>query len=161
MTRRSPDRARGATVYRRVEERPPITSYFAYGSNMDAGEMARRCPGATLIGLGALAGFRFLINSRGVATITPHPGSRVHGVLWSLNSGHLRALDRYEGVHHGLYSRTRVPVRAPTGAVDAWVYIAADSTRGSPRPGYLEGVVTAARRAGLPADYIAELEGAA
>lgn len=44
--------------------------YFAYGSNMDeAAQMAERCPGAEVIGLATLPGYRFVINQRGVATL--------------------------------------------------------------------------------------------
>jgi hypothetical protein len=32
--------------------------YFAYGSNLDPAQMARRCPGATLVGPAQLANHR-------------------------------------------------------------------------------------------------------
>lgn len=37
--------------------------YFAYGSNMDTGQMAHRCPGARKVGIALLNGYRFIINS--------------------------------------------------------------------------------------------------
>jgi gamma-glutamylcyclotransferase (GGCT)/AIG2-like uncharacterized protein YtfP len=137
------------------------SAYFAYGSNMDAGQMAQRCPGATPRGRGVLDGYRFLINSRGVATVEVSPGARVYGVLWSVEDSHLRRLDRYEGVRRGLYSRTRVPVQCDEGSVTSWVYIASDGTAGRPRAGYLESILAAARAAALPAEYIRSLQGAA
>jgi gamma-glutamylcyclotransferase (GGCT)/AIG2-like uncharacterized protein YtfP len=116
--------------------------------------MARRCSGATIRGTGSLDGYAFLINSRGVATVVAAPLARVPGVLWSVSDAQLRRLDRYEGVRHGLYSRTRLPVSSAEGTLTAWVYIASDGTAGRPRRGYLEKVVAAARAADLPTNHI-------
>ena len=41
--------------------------------------------------------------------------------------------------------------------VRALVYIGAGRSGGQPRPGYMEGVIAAARTAGLPAAYLAFL----
>src|SRR4051794_9122870 len=58
--------------------------YFAYGSNMIASQMARRCPGARLIGPALIRDYRFRINRRGVATVLPETAAIVRGALWSL-----------------------------------------------------------------------------
>jgi gamma-glutamylcyclotransferase (GGCT)/AIG2-like uncharacterized protein YtfP len=120
--------------------------------------MARRCPGARLLGSAVLSGHRWLINRQGVATVVPDAKSDVHGLLWSCTEGDLAALDRYEGVATGWYTRQAVMVRSETVPVEALIYVATDATPGKPRPGYLESVVRAARKAGLPAGYVAELE---
>ena len=128
--------------------------YFAYGSNMDPEQMRERCPGADAAGQAALPGYRFLIKSRGVATITPSAGNQVLGVLWHVTPTHLETLDRYEGVRGGFYARSEVAVRTETRTVSALVYIAADATEGRPRPGYLKRLVAGAHLHGLPTKYI-------
>lgn len=45
--------------------------YFAYGSNLSTTQMALRCPDATPIALGRLAGWEFMINARGFANVVP------------------------------------------------------------------------------------------
>ena len=57
-------------------------SYFAYGSNLCAKQMSRRCPNATDPRPATLADHDWLINERGVATVAPFDGSQVHGVVW-------------------------------------------------------------------------------
>src|SRR5258707_8084071 len=56
--------------------------HFAYGSNMSAALMRRRCPGARLEGRACLPGYRFVIMRSGYASVVPAPGSIVHGLLW-------------------------------------------------------------------------------
>ena len=134
--------------------------YFAYGSNMDEGQMYRRCACPELVGTATLPGWRFRINSRGVATVVPDDGSTVHGVLWIIDESDEETLDYYEGVSSGFYvKRTETVYREDGDAVEALLYVASDDGPGSPRPGYLERIVAAARRHGLPRHYIEELQG--
>jgi gamma-glutamylcyclotransferase (GGCT)/AIG2-like uncharacterized protein YtfP len=133
--------------------------YFAYGSNMDPRQMARRCPGAVSPGTGVLAGHRFVINRRGYATVVPAGGHVVHGVMWRLEAGHEEALDRYENVAVGLYTKETLRIELADGRVcEALCYVAADPETGKPREGYLEKVIHGARYFGLPAEYLAGLE---
>ena len=135
--------------------------YFAYGSNMNAVQMRERCASPELRGCATLRGFRFRINTRGVATIVPDAQGCVHGVLWALTPRDIGKLDRYEGVAQGYYVRTTKSVSADAGEAVAVVYVASESEPGKPRPGYLEGIVASARALHLPGNYIAELAGAA
>lgn len=138
---------------------PLMQLYFAYGSNMDVSQMEHRCPGAVSRGVGTLADHRFVINRRGVATLVPHPGGLVHGLLWALTPDHVASLDHYEGVSDGRYIQDYVEVQSrEDGPASALVYLATDAIAGKPRPGYLETVVRAARELQLPAEYIADLE---
>jgi hypothetical protein len=132
--------------------------YFAYGSNMDAAAMARRCPASRPLGRARLAGHRFAILEAGYATIVRHPGASLHGLLYDLVVADVAALDRYEGVSGGLYRKAIQPVLRSAGApVRALVYIGAGACDGRPKPGYIEGVLAAARAAALPDAYIAFL----
>lgn len=137
--------------------------------------MARRCPGAVLVGTARLDGHRFVIGSRGVATVVRESGSAVYGVLWALDAAGERALDEYEGVAEEWYARLTLAVaklrpvvaERPGGApgargrarlrVKALLYVACDESPGRPRPAYLERIIRSARAAGFPPDYVAGL----
>lgn len=137
--------------------------YFAYGSNMDRTAMARRCPGARPLGPARLDGFAFRITADGYASVTPHAGATVHGVLWRLTPRDLAALNTFESLDSGLYRRARLPVRRGTRCHGALVYVgrrpAGDGRRGEgrPRPGYIATLVAAATAWGLPGRYVTML----
>jgi gamma-glutamylcyclotransferase (GGCT)/AIG2-like uncharacterized protein YtfP len=131
--------------------------YFAYGANMDAAAMALRCPISRLVGGGHLPGHRFIIMREGYASVVRAPRSTVWGVLWDLASADLPALDRYEGVAGGLYTKAFIAVRAQEGVKRALIYRGCTAVVGRPRPGYLEAVLAAAHAAQLPPTYIREL----
>lgn len=134
------------------------TYYFAYGSNMDARQMRVRCPDAARVSVGTIAGWRFRINTRGVATIVPEDGGTVHGILWRLSETDEQALDVCEGVGSGLYSKKTIDVRLKDGSrLNALVYVAQDNDPGKPRQGYLERILAAALNNSFPPDYIEEL----
>jgi gamma-glutamylcyclotransferase (GGCT)/AIG2-like uncharacterized protein YtfP len=133
--------------------------YFAYGSDMDEGQMALRCPNAKLVGRASLADHSFLINERGVASVTAAPNRAVHGLLWTISSTDEKALDRYEGVALGHYRKEVLPIQQMSGgAVDALVYVASSNNPGIPRAGYMERINHNATEHGLPDDYIEELQ---
>lgn len=98
-----------------------MSLYFAYGSNLDHHQMRRRCPGAAIEGPAIMHGYRlaFAGFSRTwggpVATIVRDPAASVEGVLYRLERGELRVLDRYEG-HPRSYRRYRRIVRDAAGA---------------------------------------------
>lgn len=69
--------------------------YFAYGSNMDAAQMARRCPGAKVVGTATLRGWRVV--ERLYADIERCPGADVRGVVYRLGMADWETLCRYEG----------------------------------------------------------------
>jgi phage replication-related protein YjqB (UPF0714/DUF867 family) len=132
---------------------PGPHAYFAYGSNLCASQMARRCPGACEPRPGVLADHDWLINERGVATVEPFPGSTVHGVLWTLTDSDIATLDAAEGVPHR-YRRARLTVHTSSGAGPAWVYVDHRVRAGRPHPGYLDRVVDGARHHGLPQRWV-------
>jgi gamma-glutamylcyclotransferase (GGCT)/AIG2-like uncharacterized protein YtfP len=135
-----------------------VPLYFAYGSNMDAAAMARRCPASRPLGLARLARHRFAILEAGYATVVRDPNSTVHGVLYDLALADVPALDRYEDIGRGLYRKATQAVLRNAGApVQALVYIGAGASGGEPRPRYMEALVAAARTAGLPDPYLAFL----
>lgn len=129
--------------------------YFAYGANIVAADMARRCPAAREIGTAVVPGWRFILGRRGYATIVPDPAARVVGVLWSLTPACERTLDEFEEVAGALFRRDSIVFAGEPSLV----YLATDPTPGRPRPGYLEAIITAAEARGFPEDYVEELRG--
>ncbi|ACL56869.1 gamma-glutamylcyclotransferase family protein [Methylobacterium nodulans] len=130
--------------------------YFAYGSNMDRAAMARRCPASTVRGIARLHRHRFVIMREGYASVVRDPGATVWGLVWDLALADVPSLDRYEGVASGLYLKAQQPVVTDGGVRRALVYLGR-SQGGVPRPGYLQGVIAAAREAGLPEAYLRSL----
>ncbi len=131
--------------------------YFAYGSNMAPKAMARRCPGARILGKAVLAQHRFLVIRGGHGTVRPKAGASVHGVLWRIGPRDLAALDRYEEVARGLYRRERRRVAFGGRNIRALVYVAAPTARGRPRAAYIDAILATARGLGFPAAYVAAL----
>ena len=139
---------------------PSRTLYFAYGSNMDVAAMATRCPGAVFVGTGRVDGHAFRVNRNHHATILPAAGKSVHGVLWTITPTDQAALDEYEGVAIALYRRHEVTVTLGDGGkVVALTYLARNIEATPTSGAYFEALLAAARRVGLPAEYVGELEG--
>jgi len=138
-----------------MEELVPL--YFAYGSNMDRGAMAARCPASKPIGTARLMRHRFVIMREGYASVVRDPRRTTWGVLWELALADMPALDRYESAAGGLYAKVSQMVLTDKGPKRALVYVGRSAGAGTPRPGYLDGVIAAASEADLPADYVREI----
>ncbi len=72
--------------------------YFAYGSNLCAHQMASLSRTLCAPRPAVLSDHNWLINQRGVATVEPFAGNKVHGVLWQLSERDPVRLDSAEGV---------------------------------------------------------------
>jgi gamma-glutamylcyclotransferase (GGCT)/AIG2-like uncharacterized protein YtfP len=133
--------------------------YFAYGSNMDQTAMAQRCPASKPVGIARLMRHRFFIFEGGYASVIRDPQRVVWGLLWDLALADVPALDRYESLSTGLYTKVVQPVVTAQGSRRAVVYVGRSAKPGAPKPGYMESVVDAATKAGLPQDYVRGLRG--
>ncbi len=69
--------------------------YMAYGSNMDKGQMAQRCPDAKPLGAMLLPEWRLVF--RGVADIIPATGFLCPVAMWKITKACEDSLDIYEG----------------------------------------------------------------
>jgi gamma-glutamylcyclotransferase (GGCT)/AIG2-like uncharacterized protein YtfP len=134
-----------------------MTLYFAYGSNMSRAWMRQLCPMAEAPGPAMLADHRFIVMSGGYASVLPHIGDVVHGVLWRVAPGDIDALDRYEDVAGGLYDRCMLTVHHAGEARPALSYVGRSRAPGRARAEYCELVLKAARDWELPAPYVAML----
>jgi hypothetical protein len=133
-------------------------SYFAYGSNIILADMALRCPAARFDGVAVLSGYRYLINADCYATVVPAANRTVYGTLWMLTNACECALDKYEGIAEGLYTKSGIYVRSLEGRnIETLIYIAANTAEGAARPGYQEAVVECALGHRFPAEYVEEL----
>jgi gamma-glutamylcyclotransferase (GGCT)/AIG2-like uncharacterized protein YtfP len=83
---------------------------FAFGSNLDEAQLARRCPDSSLVGPARLDGHALAFGGHSerwggaVATVVRRAGAHVDGALYSVSTTDLERLDRFEGVP-GLYER--------------------------------------------------------
>jgi hypothetical protein len=139
-----------------------LTTYFAYGSNLDPDRMRHRCPSATPLGSARLDGWRLRIGRRGVATIQRAASESTWGGLWDIATGEIKDLDAAEGVCIGLYEPIQVEVLTGSGLRRARVYIEPFDGPGAPRPGYLRHLVVGAEYFDLPSkhrEHIAALAG--
>lgn len=130
---------------------------FAYGSNMNARQMAIRCPGSRSVCVAKLPDHRLLFagnSSRwggGVATIEPARRSSVVGVVWLVSPDNLERLDAFEG-YPFVYDRTPVLVDRDEGNslwCHAYVKNAAE-VKTPPSPEYLRTILDGYETAGAP-----------
>lgn len=138
--------------------------YFAYGSNMIEDQMKERCKSALKLGAGVLNNHRIVFNrkgtyrSGGVASVDECEGQRVYGVIWKIHSSEFWDLDEKEDPK--AYVRNKITVSTLSGEhYHCHIYRAIPQI-GSFKPDkeYLKIMITGAKEANLPDDYIKYLE---
>lgn len=139
-----------------------LALYFAYGSNMDASQMVRRVPSASLVEIGELEGYDVVFNrqgtyrSGGVASLEPAQGKSVFGAVWSLDEAALPTLDRIEDP--AAYRRELLSVRGLSGKTyRCFVYRSIPQGPVEPDKEYLRLIIDAAESLKLPNHYIRRL----
>lgn len=146
--------------------------YFAYGSNMDSTQMSARCRFSVFFNIARLPNYRLCFPRKsikrncGVASVEPHQGSEVWGVVYRITETDLRDLDKNEGYQlnrkDNAYFRNEWEVFIggdPNQPLIVWIYIA-NFQPSPPRPSedYMAVIIGGAKQRGLPADYIEKLE---
>jgi gamma-glutamylcyclotransferase len=141
--------------------------HFAYGSNMNRAQMLARTGKILEEHNASLPNFEVRFNKKvrggtAGANIQPSSGKTVHGVLYKIEEGSMRSLDRYEGVPDH-YRRIEVQVTPEGGQpVPAQIYIAQKIEKGlRPSAPYLQAMLDGAGEHNLPAAYIGEIKTAA
>ena len=141
--------------------------HFAYGSNMNRAQMLSRAGKILEEHNASLPNFEVRFNKKvrggtAGANIQPSSGKTVHGVLYKIEEGSMRSLDRYEGVPDH-YRRIEVQVTPEGGQpVPAQIYIAQKVEKGlRPSAPYLQAMLDGAGEHNLPASYIGEIKSAA
>ncbi len=138
------------------------TFYFTYGSNMIHERMMSRCPSAEMRGRATLVGHRLVFNRKGdyvdggVASVIRDPGRNVYGMIYALNADDLENLDEAEVKTS--YRRVEKSVLNENGELaDCQLYVTFPQGDMEADQSYLEGIIAAAKEAGLPDGYIEEL----
>ena len=133
--------------------------YIAYGSNMDEGQMAYRCPTAQLLGKTELEDYRLLFKGSktgAYATIEPEEGSRVPVLVWTIEKEDEKRLDRYEG-YQVFYYKKDLEIDLAGKRVTAMAYIMDESREyGKPSEGYYGVLERAYRKYGFPMEILTE-----
>ena len=119
------------------------TLYLAYGANINADDMAWRCPQARPVGAFELRNWQLELYCH--ATIEPKSGSSVHGTMWELTPDCERALDIFEG-YPSYYTKR-------TWYQDGhwfFFYEMTDPKSGTPSEGYIRGIANGYHQWQLP-----------
>lgn len=114
--------------------------YIAYGSNLHVGQMAYRCPNATIVGTTELKDWRLMFKGSrtgNYATIEPCIGETVPVLVWELSKADERSLDIYEGFPVFYFKQT-IPIVLEGQEVEAMAYIMRlDAAVGYPSQSYI------------------------
>ena len=134
--------------------------YFAYGSNLDAGQMRRRCPSARMLFRGQLPHYRLAFthfSSRwlgGAADVVPHFAESVWGVVYEMDEADL---DRLDGFERG-YERVLLTVQEEGGGTRAVTsYSVRQKRTFRPTRAYRDRMIAGAEACRLPKAYLARL----
>lgn len=116
---------------------------IAYGSNLNTEQMAWRCPGAKVVAKGWLHDYRLVFQGRpdnAHANVIPAKGYDVPVLIWEISRYDEMALDRYEGVRGGYYTKEYVTIEVDGKPEEALIYIMSPNPYGIPSDGYLETI---------------------
>lgn len=112
--------------------------YVAYGSNLNKGQMAYRCPEAEFVGSAKLFDYRLVFRS--VADIEPFKGGCVEVGIWRITDRCLESLDIYEG-YPRLYTRFKVEFELDSVTTGVGIVYKMNTTDyGMPSQHYLKSI---------------------
>lgn len=124
--------------------------YYAYGSNLNLRQMARRCPTAKLLGTGVIPDYELLFRGReegeSYLTVRPCPGAQVPVAAFSVHPSDVHELDLYEDVPGGLYRIEPIATEisrgdSRCGVLEGFWYVMNDDRRLPPSQEYWNAVV--------------------
>jgi len=128
--------------------------YFAYGSNMWAAQMSKRCPQSNRVGRAVLHDYRWIITARGYASIVVSDEDEVHGIVYAITPDDELSLDKYEGVASGLYVKRALTVLQADKEVECLAYIDPVTNEGMPHDEYIERINKGLKDSGLSKEYV-------
>jgi gamma-glutamylcyclotransferase (GGCT)/AIG2-like uncharacterized protein YtfP len=134
--------------------------YFAYGSNLDAEQMARRCPSASALFRAFLPHHRLDFTyfstrwSGGAADVVPHFGEQVWGIVYALDAAELVRLDRFEGGYQRVFLSVRDEEAREHRVVSYQIQIKRSFP---PTSSYLEKLLVWGEHWSLPEAYLTRL----
>jgi hypothetical protein len=95
-----------------VRRQDGLSYYFAYGSNLNIEGMRHRCPAAKPFCALELRDAQLVF--RGVADVVFKRGAICPGGVWLITKECEKALDRYEGVAGGMYTKRYFTLSLPS-----------------------------------------------
>ncbi len=126
--------------------------YIAYGSNLNLRQMAMRCPTAKKVAYGEIKDYRMLFRGdakNAYATIEKATGETVPVLVWSIQEGDEKRLDRYEGFPH-FYHKEYIDIEVNGEKTEAMVYIMDSIFKiGMPSKQYLNTILEGYEAGGL------------
>lgn len=111
--------------------------YAGYGSNLDLGQMSKRCPGADIVGPGVLPGARLAF--AGVATIIEDSRSTCLMGVYRMTAVDVAEMDRFEGLGRA-YERYLVTIEMGETKVRCFTYVKKDSKPWAPNKAYYDRI---------------------
>ncbi len=150
--------------------------YFAYGADLDPEDLGLRCELKRRQRIrfaksfpAVLKGFRLVCNipSRyrrgGIFNVVPDPGAEVHGAIYELHPGDTISTALMKEGESTNYLLTINSVETSKGKIVPALVLHAEAANKhlTPTDSYLDVVIRAARRHGLPAKWITTLQGMA
>ena len=145
---------------------PNRTSRRQYGSDLSLNQMTRRARSAIPVSLAILHHHRWVISARGLANIIPSSDHVVYGVVYSVPTSQIAALDDEEGVSQGLYQHLDTDVvmiykdlnstEIKQVSIPCWTYIDHQSSTGVPNAEYIEHINSGIQDAKLPSEWVAQ-----
>ena len=100
--------------------------YAAYASDLNIEQMQHKCPTAKPIAKSWLFDHRLTFQGsprRAHATVLPALGQAVPVVIWEISAQDEAALDRYEGVSQGYYTKKNMTLEVDGEMQDVLMYI--------------------------------------
>ena len=126
--------------------------YIAYGSNMNKDQMGHRCPGARIIDVGLLHGYKLEFNRHATIIKSNNPNAAVPVAVWEITPAHERALDRYEGFPRYYHKISCEVDLGPGEHIHGMAYQMCDFDFNPPDRFYYEGIREAYKLLGLRAE---------
>lgn len=120
--------------------------YAAYGSNLNIDQMTRRCPGARIVGISTINGYRLMFKGSKTGaylTIEPAKNYSVPVAIWEVTESDEERLDVYEG-HPNFYKKKNFKLTVfdfdanGNKKLDVFAYIMVEGRKfGIPSPYYM------------------------
>ena len=130
--------------------------YIAYGSNMNLGQMAYRCPKSKVVCNGLLYGWKLVFNTHADIIPTGNNDDRVPVVVWDIAPSDWLSLDHYEGFPR-YYVKQEIETWLENGMSEKCVaYVMAADRKGymPPYQTYFDVILTGYNENGIDTDYL-------
>ena len=130
--------------------------YFAYGSNLNHKQMARRCKDSSFIKKFTLKGFNLCFSHKtdksiyGHANVVKNKKLNVPGAVWSISKNDEKELDGYEGVDYNYYQKEYFKINGKK----VLIYIQKIYFKKKPNSTNLHTIIQGYKDCGLDLNYL-------